>query len=300
MSGPAIGPMVEPQRHAPLAALPFRERRRRIVSRVMLALTGVAAALTVVPLLLIFFHLMRTGLGALSLDFFTNVPAPVGESGGGVGNGVLGTFILALLAGAMGLPIAIGAGIYLAEAEGGRLPNAIRFITDVMNGIPSIVIGIFVWAWIVVAIGFSAFAGGVALAIMLLPMVTRTTEEMVRLVPRELKEGALALGFTRWRTTLGVVLPAARSGILTGVLVALARIAGETAPLLFTAFGSPFWSTALDQPIAALPVQIFQYAISPYEEQHRQAWAASLLLIFLVLAVNVTARFLIRSPYRSR
>jgi phosphate transport system permease protein len=200
----------------------------------------------------------------------------------------------------MGLPVAIGAGIYLAEAEGGRLPNAIRFITDVMNGIPSIVIGIFVWAWIVVAIGFSAFAGGVALAIMLLPMVTRTTEEMVRLVPRELKEGALALGFTRWRTTLGVVLPAARSGILTGVLVALARIAGETAPLLFTAFGSPFWSTSLDQPIAALPVQIFQYAISPYEEQHRQAWAASLLLIFLVLAVSVTARFLIRSPYRSR
>ncbi|HEU0298358.1 MAG TPA: phosphate ABC transporter permease PstA, partial [Longimicrobium sp.] len=278
----------------------FRDRRRRIVSRVMLALTGVAAALTVLPLLLIFFHLMRTGLGALTLDFFTNTPAPVGEAGGGVGNGVLGTFILALLAGAMGLPIAIGAGIYLAEAEGGRLPNLIRFVTDVMNGIPSIVIGIFVWAWIVVAIGFSAFAGGVALAIMLLPMVTRTTEEMVRLVPRELKEGALALGFTRWRTTLGVVLPAARSGILTGVLVALARIAGETAPLLFTAFGSPFWSTALDQPIAALPVQIFQYAISPYEDQHRQAWAASLLLIFLVLAVSVTARFLIRSPYRSR
>ncbi len=300
MSGPATGPMAEPRPHAPLAALSFRDRRRRIVSRVMLAMTGVAAALTVLPLLLIFFHLMRSGLGSLSLDFFTNVPAPVGESGGGVGNGVLGTFILALLAGAMGLPIAIGAGIYLAEAEGGRLPNAIRFITDVMNGIPSIVIGLFVWAWIVVAIGFSAFAGGVALAIMLLPMVTRTTEEMVRLVPRELKEGALALGFTRWRTTLGVVLPAARSGILTGVLVALARIAGETAPLLFTAFGSPFWSTSLDQPIAALPVQIFQYAISPYEEQHRQAWAASLLLIFLVLAVSVTARFLIRSPYRSR
>jgi phosphate transport system permease protein len=300
MSGPALGPVVPPQEHAPLAALSFRDRRRRIVSRVMLALTGVAALLTVIPLLLIFFHLMRTGLGSLNLDFFTNTPAPVGETGGGVGNGVLGTFILVLLAGAMGLPIAIGAGIYLAEAESGPLPNAIRFVTDVMNGIPSIVIGIFVWAWVVVAMGFSAFAGGVALAIMLLPMVTRTTEEMVRLVPRELKEGALALGFTRWRTTLGVVLPAARSGILTGVLVALARIAGETAPLLFTAFGNPFWSASLGEPIAALPVQIFQYAISPYEEQHRQAWAASLLLIFLVLAVSVTARFLIRSPYRSR
>ena len=175
-----------------------------------------AAALTVLPLLLIFFHLMRAGLGSLNPEFFTNVPAPVGESGGGVGNGVLGTFILVALAGAMGLPVAIGAGIYLAESEGGKMANVIRFITDVMNGIPSIVIGIFVWAWIVVSIGFSAFAGGVALAIMLIPMVTRTTEEMVRLVPRELKEGALALGFTRWRTTLGVVLPAARSGILTG------------------------------------------------------------------------------------
>ena len=282
-------------------ALSFRERRRRVVSHVMIYGTGVAAALTVLPLLLIFFHLLRAGLGSLNPDFFTNVPAPVGETGGGVGNGVLGTFILVALAAAMGLPVAIGAGIYLAESEGGRLPNAIRFITDVMNGIPSIVIGIFVWAWVVVSRGgFSAFAGGVALAIMLLPMVTRTTEEMVRLVPRELKEGALALGFTRWRTTLGVVLPAARSGILTGVLVALARIAGETAPLLFTAFGNPFWSASLNEPIAALPVQIFQYAISPYEDQHRQAWAASLLLIALVLAMSLTARFLIRSPYRSR
>jgi phosphate transport system permease protein len=282
-------------------AVSGRDRRRRMTSTVMLTLTGVAAALTVVPLLLIFFHLMRAGLGSLNPEFFTNVPAPVGETGGGVGNGVLGTFILVLLAAAMGLPVAIGAGIYLAEAEGGRLPNAIRFITDVMNGIPSIVIGIFVWAWVVVSTGgFSALAGGVALALMLIPMVTRTTEEMVRLVPRELKEGALALGFTRWRTTLGVVLPAARSGILTGVLVALARIAGETAPLLFTAFGNPFWSASLNEPIAALPVQIFQYAISPYEDQHRQAWAASLLLIALVLAMSLAARFLIRSPYRSR
>lgn len=296
MSATATGPMT-----APLPALSGRDRRRRITSTMMLAFTGVAAALTVVPLLLIFFHLMRAGLGSLNPEFFTNVPAPVGETGGGVGNGVLGTFILVLLAGAMGLPVAIGAGIYLAEAEGGRLPNAIRFITDVMNGIPSIVIGIFVWAWVVVSTGgFSAFAGGVALALMLIPMVTRTTEEMVRLVPRELKEGALALGFTRWRTTLGVVLPAARSGILTGILVALARIAGETAPLLFTAFGNPFWSASLNEPIAALPVQIFQYAISPYEDQHAQAWAASLLLIALVLAMSLTARFLIRSPYRSR
>jgi phosphate transport system permease protein len=301
MSGTTIGPMTEPRAHAPLDALSPRDRRRRITSTILLGGTGFAALLTVLPLLLIFWHLLSAGLSSLNPDFFTNTPAPVGETGGGVGNGVLGTFLLVFLAALIGLPVAIGAGIYLAESEGGRLPNAIRFITDVMNGIPSIVIGIFVWAWIVVAVGgFSAFAGGVALAIMLLPMVTRTTEEMVRLVPRELKEGALALGFTRWRTTLGVVLPAARSGILTGVLVALARIAGETAPLLFTAFGNPFWSSDLGKPIAALPVQIFQYAISPYEEQHRQAWAASLLLIALVLAVSLTARFLIRSPYRSR
>jgi phosphate transport system permease protein len=277
-----------------------RDRRRRAMSAFWLAMTGVAALLTVIPLLLICFHLLRAGLGSMNLAFFTSVPAPVGQPGGGVGNGVLGTALLVGLAALMGLPVAIGAGIFLAEAEGGRLANGIRFVTDVMNGIPSIVIGIFVWAWVVVAMGgFSAFAGGVALALMLIPMVTRTTEEMVRLVPRELKEGALALGFTRWRTTLGVVLPAARSGILTGVLVALARIAGETAPLLFTAFGNPFWSARLDQPIAALPVQIFQYAISPFEDQHRQAWAASLLLIGLVLVMNLVARFLIRSPFRS-
>jgi phosphate transport system permease protein len=171
----------------------------------------------------------------------------------------------------------------------------------VMNGIPSIVTGIFVWASVVLAMGhFSALAGGIALAIMLLPMVTRTTEEMVRLVPRELREGGLALGFTRWRTTLGIVLPAARSGILTGVLVSLARIAGETAPLLFTTLGSPFWETSLFREMDALPLRIFVYAISPYDEWHRLAWAASLLLIALVLAVSLAARFLIRSPYRSR
>jgi phosphate transport system permease protein len=302
MSGPAITPHAEGAAAAlPHAGLTFRDRRRRATSLVMLALTGVAAAITVLPLLLIFFHLLRAGLGAISLDFFTRVPAPVGETGGGIGNSLLGTFLLVSLSAAIGLPIAVGAGIYLAENEASPVAGVVRFVTDVMNGIPSIVIGIFVWTWVVVSMGhFSAFAGGVALAIMLIPMVTRTTEEMVRLVPRELKEGGLALGFTRWRTTLGIVLPAARSGILTGVLVALARIAGETAPLLFTAFGNPFWEWRLGQPVDALPVRIFQYAISPYEEWHQLAWAGSLLLIALVLAVSLAARFLIRSPYRSR
>jgi phosphate transport system permease protein len=277
-----------------------RSARRRATNLMMLGLTGVAAVLTVVPLLLIFFYLVRAGVTALNLDFFTRVPAPVGESGGGIGNGILGTVLLVSLAGLLGIPVAIGAGVFLAEAGTSRLGNLVRFTADVMNGIPSIVIGIFVWAWVVIGTGhFSALAGAVALAIMLLPMVTRTTEEMIRLVPRELREGGLALGFTRWRTTLGVVLPAARSGILTGVLVSLARIAGETAPLLFTAFGNPFWEWRPDRPISALPLQIFQYAISPYEEWHRQAWAASLVLIGLVLTVSLSARFLIRSPYKN-
>ncbi len=283
------------------AAHAGRDRRRRATSALMLTLTGVAALLTVVPLVLILFHLLRAGLTSVNPAFFTRLPAPVGETGGGMGNAVLGTVFLVGLAAALGLPVAIGAGLFLAEAEGSRFAGVVRFLTDVMNGIPSIVVGIFVWAWVVVSMGhFSALAGGIALAIMLLPMVTRTTEEMIRLVPRELREGGLALGFTRWRTTLGIVLPAARSGILTGVLVSLARVAGETAPLLFTAFVNPYWGWRLDEPIAALPVQIFQYATSPFEEWHRLAWAAALVLIGLVLAVSLTARFLIRSPYKDR
>lgn len=282
------------------APLPLRERRRRVVSTLMLGLTGVAALLTVVPLLLIFAYLLKAGLSSVSFNFFTALPAPVGEAGGGIGNALLGTLLLVPLAAILGLPIAIGAGVFLAESGNSGLGRVVRFVADVMNGIPSIVIGIFVWAWVVVSMGhFSLFAGGIALAIMLIPMVTRTTEEMVLLVPRELREGGLALGSTRWRTTLGIVLPAAKSGILTGVLVSLARIAGETAPLLFTAFGSPFWEWRPGQPVAALPLQIFQYAISPYDEWHRQAWAAALVLIGLVLVVSLSARFLIRSPYRN-
>ena len=278
----------------------LRERRRRVTNVLMLGLTGVAAVLTVVPLLLIFFYLMQAGVTALNLDFFTKLPAPVGQTGGGMGNAILGTLLLVGVAALIGLPVAIGAGVFLAEAGTSKFANLVRFVADVMNGIPSIVIGIFVWAWVVVAMGhFSALAGGVALAIMLVPMVTRTTEEIIRLIPRELREGALALGFTRWRTTIGVILPAAKGGILTGALVALARIAGETAPLLFTAFGNPFWQLGLNEPISALPLQIFQYAISPYDEWHRQAWAGSLVLIALVLVVSLTARLLIRSPYKN-
>ncbi len=265
----------------------------------MLGLTGVSAFLVVIPLVLIFAYLISAGAGALNLDFFIRTPVPVGETGGGMANALLGTFLLVFTAAALGLPIAIGAGVYLAEAGRTKLAIFVRFIADVMNGIPSIVTGIFVWAWVVVSMGrFSLLAGSVALAVMLIPMVTRTTEEMVRLVPKELKEGGMALGFTRWRTTLGIVLPAAKSGILTGVLVALARIAGETAPLLFTAFGNPFFEWRLNEPISALPLLIYQYAISPYDDWHRQAWAASLVLIGLVLLVSIAARFVIKNPYR--
>ncbi len=282
------------------AAIPGRDRRRRAVNLVMLTLTGVAAVLVTVPLLVIFFYLLQAGAGALNVEFFTQLPAPPGELGGGMANAMLGTLYLILLAGLLGLPLAVGAGIYLAEAGTSKLATVVRFIADVMNGIPSIVIGIFVWATVVLAMGrFSVLAGGVALAVMLIPMVTRTTEEMVRMVPRELREGGLALGFPRWRATLGIVLPAARGGIITGILVAVARIAGETAPLLFTAFGNPFWQLRLDQPISALPLQIFKYAISPYDDWHRQAWAASLVLITLVLVISLTARFLFRNPYRN-
>ncbi len=273
--------------------------RRKAVNALMLTLTGVAAVLVVIPLLLIFYHLVTSGAGALNVAFFTRLPAPVGEVGGGMANALLGTVLLVFYAGLMGIPIGVGAGVYLAESRRSALATTVRFVADVMNGIPSIVIGIFVWAWVVLAMGrFSLLAGSVALAVMLIPMVTRTTEEIVRLVPKELKEGGIALGFTRWRTTVGIVLPAARSGILTGILVALARIAGETAPLLFTAFGNPFWETRLNEPVSALPLLIYRYAISPYEDWHRQAWAASLVLIGLVLAVSLTARFLIKNPYR--
>jgi phosphate transport system permease protein len=276
-----------------------RQRRRKLVNQVMLGLTGVAAVLVVIPLLLIFQYLLAAGAGAINLDFFTRLPAPVGETGGGMSNALLGTFFLVLLAGGLGVPLAVGAGVFLAEGGRSPLATVVRFTADVMNGIPSIVVGIFVWAWVVVSMGrFSMLAGGIALAVMLLPMVTRTTEEMVRLVPKELREGGIALGLTRWRTTLGIVLPAAKSGILTGVLVALARIAGETAPLLFTAFGNPFWEWRLNEPISALPLLIYQYAISPYDEWHRLAWAAALVLIGFVLTVSLVSRFLIRNPYR--
>ena len=282
----------------------FTERTRRSIGRrkavnvVMLGLMYLAAVLATLPLLFILFYLLKQGAAALSVDFFTELPKPVGEAGGGMSNAIVGTLILVGIAAAIGLPVGMGAGLYLAEQRGTRLATVVRFLADVLNGLPSIVMGIFAWQFLVRPVGhFSAIAGGVALGAMMIPLVTRTTEEMIRTVPASLREAALALGYQRWRVSLAVVLRTALPGIVTGALVAVARIAGETAPLLFTALGNQFWSTDLTQPIAALPLQIFTYAISPYDEQHALAWAGALVLIGLVLVISVVARFATRSRF---
>jgi phosphate transport system permease protein len=272
--------------------------RRRAASIVMIALTCAAATLAIVPPVAILAYLLEQGAGALSLDFFTSMPRPVGEAGGGMANAIVGTLILIGIASAIGLPIGIGAGLYLAERGGTKLADLVRFLADVLNGLPSIVMGIFAWQFLVRPIGhFSALAGGAAIGAMMIPLVTRTTEEMVRTVPRSLREAALALGYPRWRTSLRIVLRTALGGIVTGVLVAVARVAGETAPLLFTAFGNQFWSTRVTQPIAALPLQVFVYAISPYDEWHAQAWTGALVLIALVLVISLLARFAVRARH---
>jgi len=264
---------------------------RRATNVVMSAVTAAAAGLVVLPLLLILAFLLYQGASAVNLDFFTQLPKPVGEAGGGMANAIVGSLMLVTLAAALGLPLGILGGVYLAESGDRRLPWTARFLADVLNGVPSIVIGIFAYGLLVLPFRrFSALAGGFALAIIMLPIVVRTSEELVRLVPSSLREAALALGIPEWKVLVRVVLPTARAGIITGVMVAVARVAGETAPLLFTAFGNRFWHQGLDQPIAALPLQIFAYAISPYDDWHRQAWAGALVLIGSVFIVSLAAR----------
>ena len=285
-------------RAQPAVARPRSLQRRRIVSTVMSGLMGVAALLATLPLIFLLVHLAREGASAINLDFFTTMPRPVGEAGGGLAHAITGTLILVGIAAAIGLPIGIGAGLYLAEQRGARLATAVRFLSDVLNGMPSIVMGIFAWHILVRPVGhFSALAGGIALGVMMIPLVTRATEEMVRTVPVSLREAALALGYPRWRTSVVIVLRTALPGIVTAALVAIARIAGETAPLLFTAFGNSYWSAALDEPIAALPLQIYEYAKSPFDEWHRLAWAGALVLIGLVLIISLLARFVTRSKH---
>ena len=273
-------------------------RGRRVSSAIMVGLTYVSAVLAIVPLVAIVIHLLLQGASSLNVAFFTQTEKPPGEPGGGVLQAIVGTLILIAIASVIGLPVGIGAGLYLAENRTRPLATAVRFLADVLNGLPSIVMGIFAWELLVKPMHhFSALAGGIALGAMMIPMVTRTTEEMVRLVPVSLREAALALGYSRWRTSLTVVLRTAIGGIVTGALVAMARIAGETAPLLFTALGNQFWSTSLRAPIAALPLQIFNYAISPYDEWHAQAWAAALVLVGIVFVISLAARVATRGRF---
>ena len=267
---------------------------RRIVSNAMVGLMMGAVVVALMPLFFILLDLVVKGAGSLSFDFFTRIPAPAGESGGGVVHAIVGTLLIVGTGSLIGLPIGIAAGIYCAEYPGSRLTWVTRFVADVMNGTPSIVVGVFAWAWIVATQKhFSALAGSAALAMLMIPMVLRTTEEMIKLVPNSLREAALALGYPRWRTSLAIVVRTTLPGIVTGSLLAVARIAGETAPLLFTALGSQYLSFDLNQPMAALPLTVFTYATGPYEEWHRYAWAAALVLILVVFVLSLGARLAI-------
>jgi len=268
---------------------------RRLFDRGSTVTCYLAALIVVSPLALILWHVIRLGLPGMTADFFFHLPKPVGETGGGVANAIVGTGIMVLIGTAISVPIGVGAGLYLAEHGNGRFGTFVRTTADVLSGVPSIVIGVAAYGLVVVPMGrFSGLAGGVALAIIMLPTIVRSTEEVVRLVPRSYREAALALGAPRWRVIQQVVLPAAAPAVLTAVLLALARAAGETAPLLFTALGSRFWSVSVDRPMASLPVYIFDYARAPYDDWNRQAWSAALVLLMLVTVVSALVRFSIR------
>jgi phosphate transport system permease protein len=264
---------------------------RRIANAVFVASSGLAATLVLAPLAAIFGYLVYKGVGAINLDFLTHTPRPVGEAGGGMANAIVGSLIILGMGSLIGVPLGIGSGIYMAEFGHGRYVTFVRFTADVLNGIPSIVVGIAVYAMVVLPQQhFSALSGGVALGIMMIPTIARTTEEMLLMVPNTIREAALGLGIPQWRATLRVTLRTASKGVITGAMLAFARVAGETAPLLFTAFGNQFWSVNPNQPIAALPIQIFAYAISPFDEWHRQAWAGALILIVLIVVAVSAVR----------
>jgi len=271
----------------------LRSKFRELTDGAVTGLAVLATVLVVVPLVAIFVYLIYKGASSLSLSFFTQIPKPVGESGGGMANAIVGSAILLGIASLIGVPVGISGGIFLAEyGRGTRLANAIRFTADVLNGVPSIVMGIAIYALIVIPQNhFSAFSGGVALGIMMIPTVCRTTEEMLLMVPHAVREAALALGVPNWRSVLSITVRTASPGIITGCMLAFARVAGETAPLIFTALGNSFWSTSLNQPIAALPLQIWVYAQSPYEDWHRLAWAGALVLIVLIVAAVSLVRY---------
>ena len=268
---------------------------RKIKSALACAIAFASAVLVISPLGLVFFYLLVNGAGSVNWDFFTKLPAPVGAVGGGMANAIVGSLELLALAGVIGIPIGVLGGVYLAEYGSARINSVLRFLADVLNGIPSITWGVVVYGLVVLRFkGFSGYAGGLALSLIMIPLILRTTEEVVLLVPNGYREAALALGVSRWKTIVHIVMKTASRGIITGILLALARVGGETAPLLFTAFGNRFWNHDLSQPIAALPLQIFTYAISPYDDWHRQAWAGALVLVTGVFCVNVIVRILTR------
>lgn len=268
-----------------------RDRRRAAVSHLVVVLSGASVLLALVPLGFILFYVVTQGLSSLDLAFFTHTPTPVGESGGGMANAIAGSILVTALGAAFAIPMGVVSGVYASEYRGTRFAAAARFAADTLNGVPSIVIGVFIYGVAVLPFQhFSAAAGGLALGVMMIPLIMRTTEELLLLVPSTLREGALALGATRARAVFTVLVPAALPGIMTGILLALARIAGETAPLLFTSFNNRFWSTDLRHPIGTLTVQIYTYAISPYQDWHRQAWAGALILVTIVLLCSMAAR----------
>lgn len=269
---------------------------RRIFNHIMIIAMLLSTFLALIPLFSILTHIGFSGIRTLDINFITNLPAPVGEPGGGMGNALVGTLVLVSIAALIGIPVGVLTAIYLSEYQPmGFFPFTVRFVADSLLGIPSIVVGIFVYLIIVIPMkSFSAFAGGVALGIMLIPIIIRGTEGMLKMVPDSIREAGLALGMRKWRVIVNIVLPTAIKGIITTIILGIARVAGETAPLILTAFGNHFWSTELDQPISALPLQIFTYAISPFDEWHKQAWAGSLLLILLVLFLSIIARFVTR------
>jgi phosphate transport system permease protein len=277
-----------------------RKAARKLISGLFVAGCTLAVLVALVPLAFILFFVITQGIQAVNLDFFTHMPTPVGEAGGGMANAIVGTLILTGLGSLFAIPIGIMSGIYMAEFAGSRFASVTRFAADTLNGVPSIVIGVFAYGVAVLPFKqFSALAGGLALGIMMIPIIARTTEELLLLVPETMREGALALGATRARAVFSVVLPAALPGIITGIVLALARIAGETAPLLFTSFNNRFFTTNLRQPIASLTVQVFTYAISPYEDWHRQAWAGALVLVMIVFVCSLLARLATRRLERT-
>jgi len=283
---------------AELLANPRNLKKRKVINIIMLTLSIVSALVAILPLIYIFFYTTAAGISSLDLNFFTELPKPVGEEGGGIANAIVGSIQIVGIGAAFGIPIGLMAGIYVAEYSKTFVANIVKFVTDVLSGIPSIIVGIFAYGVIVLqSKNFSAYAGGFALGILMIPTITRMTEEMLKLVPLSLREASLALGISRWKTTLRIVLRTASGGIITGILLAIARAAGETAPLLFTSFGNSFWAESLDSPTASLPVQIFNYAISPYEEWHRKAWAGAFVLISLVFIISLIVRLMTKNKF---